>query len=165
MNITHSASGLTASCENNTFLTISNNGQQIVKTNYFTSEHAIMGLFYLSINAGAARLLVPDAAEHWLHDILSSDYAILTRGPRDGEPGYELLFEDNSDEPFMFHMSSASFDRLLPESDAGIDLPLLIYVDGGGTPLLLAQKAMRFRVAPELPWMEPIPNPPIIANE
>ena len=148
MKITNYFDGLTANCENNNLLTFGSKGKNLVSTSYFTSDYAKMGLFYLSMNAGGARLLVPDSAEHW-----------------HGEPGYELLFEDNSDEPFMFHLSSASFDRLLPESEDGIDLPLLVYVDGGDAPLLITRKATRFRTAPQLPWMKPIARRPVIADE
>ena len=165
MKITNYFDGLTANCENNNLLTFGSKGKNLVSTSYFTSDYAKMGLFYLSMNAGGGRLLVPDSAERWLHEILSSDYVILTRGQWHGEPGYELLFEDNSDEPFMFHLSSASFDRLLPESEDGIDLPLLVYVDGGDAPLLITRKATRFRTAPQLPWMKPIARRPVIADE
>ena len=62
-------------------------------------------------------------------------------------------------------MNSATFDRLLPESEAGRDLPLLVYVREEGQPALAARKPVRFRVAPHLPWMKPIKNVPVLPDE
>lgn len=43
-------------------ITIANDGQRLVETNYWTLPHAQRGLCYLTANAGALRLLVPVAA-------------------------------------------------------------------------------------------------------
>src|ERR1700744_5802447 len=43
-----------------TMITIANDGQNLITTNYWDSEYAKMGLIYLTWNAGAARLLLPD---------------------------------------------------------------------------------------------------------
>ena len=40
---------------------IGNDGPLIARTNYFETELAKNGYFYLSWNAGAARLLVPES--------------------------------------------------------------------------------------------------------
>ena len=41
-------------------ITITNQGQRITSTNYWDSDNARAGYLYLSWNAGAARLMVPD---------------------------------------------------------------------------------------------------------
>ncbi len=45
---------------------IENEGQAVAGTDYWQSVQAQAGYVYLSWNAGAARLLVPDAAKHLL---------------------------------------------------------------------------------------------------
>jgi len=45
--------------KNKMITTIENDGPDIVTTNYWTTEHEQRGLFYVSINAGTCRLLVP----------------------------------------------------------------------------------------------------------
>ncbi|WP_179944763.1 hypothetical protein [Pantoea septica] len=42
---------------------IGNEGQSIKQTNYWYTEHAATGLDFMSWKAGAARLLVPEAAK------------------------------------------------------------------------------------------------------
>lgn len=42
-------------------IAIGNDGQAISTTNYFDTEHALSGFYYLSWNDGAGRLLIPDS--------------------------------------------------------------------------------------------------------
>ena len=42
------------------FIIVSNNGADLIDTNYWETDYALHGYYYLSINAGALRLLVPD---------------------------------------------------------------------------------------------------------
>jgi hypothetical protein len=86
---------------------IINNGQKIESTNYFDSDHAMRGLFYLSTNAGCVRLLVPDVQQAAIQEFKAAEYAILSRGPwpeQSRSDALELLFEDFSDSPYAIHM-------------------------------------------------------------
>lgn len=47
----------------NNKIIIGNEGQSIKQINYWDTEHAATSLVFLSWKAGAARLLVPDAAK------------------------------------------------------------------------------------------------------
>lgn len=51
-------------------ITISNDGQKIVSTNYWDTEHAKRGFLYLSWNAGAGRLLLPDTNQGGGFDVV-----------------------------------------------------------------------------------------------
>jgi hypothetical protein len=53
---------------------VNNKEQQIIETNYFESEYARIGAMFISINAGAFRLLVPP-----IHESMIADFA-LQRG-------------------------------------------------------------------------------------
>lgn len=62
-------------------LTIGNRGQAILATNYWGSDHAARGLFFLSWNAGAGRLLVPDSQKHALREMRGAREVLVSRGP------------------------------------------------------------------------------------
>lgn len=92
-----------------------NNGQDIESTNYFDSEHAMRGAFFLSINAGCVRLLVPDIQQSEIQEFKTAKYAILSRGPwpeMGKEDALELLFEDFSDTPYAIHVVTEQCDML-----------------------------------------------------
>lgn len=101
---------------------IRNEGQRILDTDYWDSEHARAGYFFLSWNAGAARLLVPDVQKPMLREMRSAKEVIVSRGPwreQDGRNAIELLWEDDSDEPFCLHLVAEQCDRMLPETNQG----------------------------------------------
>lgn len=62
-------------------LIIENQGQAIARTNYWDSDHAKAGYFFLSWNAGAGRLLMPDSQKAALAEMRSAKYVIVSRGP------------------------------------------------------------------------------------
>ncbi|MCC4595435.1 hypothetical protein NRY95_05550 [Xanthomonas campestris pv. phormiicola] len=102
---------------------ISNDGAAIAYTNYFDTELARAGYFYVSYNAGAARLLVPDSRKTMLDDMRTGRYVIVSTGPwkdQQDRSGLELLFEDGTDSPFCLHLLvQEQSDRVLPETDQG----------------------------------------------
>ncbi len=149
--------------QNNPFLRIGNNGPLIRETNFWETQIARKGFFFLSINGGAARLLVPENFQS-LQAITTCDYVIMTRGLWCRMQSYELLFEDHSDTPFMLHMTYDTFDRLLPASEAGSDFPLLVYVRGKEHPVMVSRKPVRYRFVAKLPYMKPITFPPVIPD-
>lgn len=111
-----------------TTLVIQNSGRSIVSTNYWDSDYAVHGLLYLSWNAGAARLLIPDNQSQMLSEMATAHEVIVSRGPWESEDGprdaLELLFEDRSDAPFYVQIVSEQTDRMIPQSQqgAGFDL-------------------------------------------
>ncbi len=77
----------------NTKINIVNEGQAIRQTNYWNTEHAAAGLVFLSCNAGAARLLVPDAAKGMLSEMRGTKYVVISRGSYEGRDALELLLK------------------------------------------------------------------------
>ncbi|END9375625.1 hypothetical protein ABMH76_004694, partial [Escherichia coli] len=73
---------------------IENEGQAVARTDYWQSVQAQAGYVYLSWNAGAARLLVPDAAKHLLREMRGAEYVIISKGTLHGRDALELVFED-----------------------------------------------------------------------
>jgi hypothetical protein len=104
------------------FLEIQNDGQKIISTNYWDSEQERAGYYYVSINAGAFRLLIPAGFHDQLPDMRSAKEVIISRGPwpdQDKPDACEILFDDHSDNPYALFLSVESFDRLPLDSDAG----------------------------------------------
>jgi len=133
---------------------IGNRGQAIISTNYWDTEHASAGYFYLSWNAGAARLLVPDLQKPVLREMKNAREVIVSRGPwpeQGGREGLELLWEDGSDEPYCIHLVAEQCDRLIPETDQGGGFTVIAYTRGGEK----GRWPGRYRIVPEIPWLRP----------
>lgn len=105
------------------FIELQNNGQEIISTNYFDTTHAQRGYFYLSSNAGAFRLLVPDGQIPVIEECKTATEVIISRGPwpeQGRQDAIEILFEDRSDSPYAIHLSSEQVDRLPLDQDQDI---------------------------------------------
>ena len=138
----------------NDMLVIDNQGPLIGATNYFDTLAAKKGLFYLSWNAGAARLLVPDSQERTLSEMRTGHYVIISRGPwlaRSGQGGIELLFEDHTETPYSLHLSVEQTDRLLPAGDEGSEFTVSIWTRRG----MQAQMPGKYRRVASIPCLEP----------
>lgn len=135
-------------------LTIENQGQAIKSTNYWDSEHARRGLVYLSWNAGAGRLLVPDVAKAYLREMKGAREVIVSRGPWTDQgcrDAIELLWEDGSDSPFCIHLLMEQCDRLIPEAEQGGGFDIAVWTRGG----MKGRWPGRYRVVAEIPCLEP----------
>lgn len=135
-------------------LTITNNGQALTSTNYWDSEQARAGFFYLTWNAGAGRLLIPDSQKSVLLDMKTARYVIVSRGPwteKQGRDALELLFEDGGDSPFCLHLVAEQTDRLIPDKDQGGGFVITAWTRGGEK-LRLPGK---FRKVSHIPFLDP----------
>ncbi|PUV27915.1 MULTISPECIES: hypothetical protein [Cronobacter] len=132
-------------------ISVVNEGQAIKHTDYWQSEQARAGYLFLSWNAGAARLLVPDAAEALLKEMRGAQYVIISKGELDGRAALELLFEDGSDAPFVVHMLLEQSDRLLPEDEQGGDFVVTVWTRAGSQ----LRYPGKYRVVGSLPDLSP----------
>ncbi|EPU2725172.1 hypothetical protein ACVVCZ_005032 [Escherichia coli] len=130
---------------------IENEGQAVAGTDYWQSVQAQAGYVYLSWNAGAARLLVPDAAKHLLREMRGAEYVIISKGTLHGRDALELVFEDGSDAPFVIHMLSEQCDRLLPENNQGGGFVVTVWTRGGKQ----LRYPGKYRVVENLPDVSP----------
>ncbi|TNH04953.1 hypothetical protein FHQ26_05505 [Testudinibacter sp. TR-2022] len=104
-------------------LQIANNGAEISATNFWDSEYNVRGLAYLSINAGALRLLLPTkiAALHLESDILVGvETSIVPSLFYPGNKDYvDVVFEDGSPTPFSLSLDlSKQVDRKIDTDKA-----------------------------------------------
>lgn len=108
---------------------ITNNKTEIINTNYFESLLNKHGKFYVSINAGAFRLLIPDVYLNTMEKELPlAQKMVITRD----STMFNILFEDYSETPYQIQLSSNSFDRLPSQQDKGRDFIFSAWTKKGG---------------------------------
>ena len=133
---------------------IKNNAANIQSTDYWDSEHAKAGYVYLSWNAGAGRLLIPDSAKSMLRELNGAREVIVSRGPwadHGGREALELLWEDGSDDPYCLHIVAEQTDRLLPDTDQGGGFVITAWTRGG----MKGRWPGRYRLVDRLPYLKP----------
>jgi hypothetical protein len=132
---------------------VDNNGPELISSNFWGGGLARAGLYYLTPNAGALRLLVPQSREVEISEMLTAKEVIVTRGThrQAARPMVEILFDDHTPDPFVLQLSLEQIERGF--SDAG-DLPcrFLIYTAG---PLLAGELTWYYREA-DLPCLRPL---------
>lgn len=103
-------------------ITITNRGPDIAATDYWDSPANERGILHLSTNAGAFRLLIPRGLEDHLNEMATAKRVVITRGPWRDPPhpeAVELLFDDESDSPFVVHLGADQCATLPPASEHG----------------------------------------------
>lgn len=98
-------------------LEFSNDGKDLIASNYWEDNLSKKGLFFLSTNAGAFRLLTPEISEDSIAEMKTGKYCIISIAP-----SYftvhryviELLFEDHTQTPFYLTFKSNQMGPLFP---------------------------------------------------
>ena len=134
-----------------------NDGKEIHDTDYWETDKAKKGLFELSINAGAFRLLVPENHENLIEEFKTGEYCIISRGPSifrlTPEIGYELLFEDHTEYPYELWLDSNSVWPHPAKSDSGGKFTLSVWTKGCNKVL---EMDAYFREVDIIPYMKPL---------
>jgi hypothetical protein len=138
-----------------------NNGPLIVSSTYWGSDMEKMGLLYLSINAGAFRLLLPAGREDLVEEMRTGKTIVISRGPwadpvGRGNDSLEILFDDGTKTPFSIHLGAPQADRLPADSDAGRECILSVWMAPGGVPEMVFQSKCWYRLAPRIPFLQPL---------
>ncbi len=132
---------------------IENNEQDIISSNFWDSELARRGYYFLSFNVGAVRLLVPDNLLPEVEEMKTGKAVIISQGTMNGKEGAtEILFEDYTENPYSIHIDPAQTDRWLPATDAGRDLQFSAW---GRNAVKLFERPAKFRKVEKLPCLEP----------
>jgi hypothetical protein len=135
-------------------IVIANDGEKIVSTNFWNTDTCRGGKFFLSINAGAYRLLLPPQLKY-LNDIITANAVIISRGPWVSEgrsDGIELLFEDGSDNPFCLFAGVESVERFPLDGDQGWKGKFYVYT-GPGEPVV-SFSSVYYRRVKKIPWLK-----------
>jgi len=130
---------------------IVNVGQAIKKSNYWTSELAMNGYFFLSINAGAARLMLPPSKELSILDMLNgARHVVISRGFNNGREALEIMFEDGSKSPYALYMTLETVDRMFADSDN--EFVFSVWTKAGW----VADLPGHYRIVPNIPCLKPL---------
>lgn len=136
------------------FIGIGNNRQEINETNYFDHFLAKKGYAFVSLNAGAFRLLLPDNLIHNLKDMKTAEYVIVSRGkcPQyDRDDMFEIMFEDHTDRPFIMFIDKTSFDMVPNHEWRNYEFPFTVWTRRGKELTLRG----KYRKVNKIPWMKP----------
>jgi hypothetical protein len=154
---------------------ISNHGPLITATNYWDSELAREGKLFVSVNAGAIRVLLPPQLYVALNDMRAVRECVLSRGPwsthltpeqalsmdlpRSVETavleGIEIMWDDGSDAPYALHLTPASFDLLPAEPEPGREWLLSVWVAKDGSPHKSLERKCHWRRVDQIPSLAP----------
>jgi hypothetical protein len=148
-------------------LKIQNDGPEIVATNFWSTSFNSIGAFYLTIGAGSARLLIPDAQRHNVPEMRRGvKYVVLNylRSPDTWNGKHEvleILFEDKSSAPFSIRIGMNQMERIPDsETDTGRRLQFAAYcrhpnVGSQGVKKVI-QRNCFVQFVPRLPWLQSI---------
>jgi hypothetical protein len=90
-------------------------------------------------------------------DMRSAKYVILSRGPWKAmriPEAVELLFEDETDEPFSMHLSVESFDLLPSKPLDGQEWVVSVWMLKEGKPKKVLERPCKWRMVDEIPCLE-----------
>lgn len=136
---------------------LSNHGPIIVSTNYWDSELAQAGKLFVSVNAGAIRVLLPPASYGWLTDMRTARECVLSRGPWPAEnaaEGLEIMWDDGSDSPFALFLTPESFDMLPAEPASGREWICSVWTAKDGKPHRALDRRCHWRKVAKIPWLK-----------
>lgn len=131
---------------------VSNAGAEITGTNYFESERARSGWFYVSWNASTARILIPDCCHEIVNEMRTGRICVISSGIFEGRDALELMFDDDSDAPYALHTSMGHVDRKV--RDDNTDFKVAAWTRQGK----VGEWEGKYRVVRELPHMAPWTN-------
>lgn len=133
-----------------------NDGPIISRTNYFKSTYEKNNIVFLSWNANTARVLIPDGLKADLQEMCGTKQVIISRGywtEMGVANAIELLFEDESDNPYCIFLSPEQTDRVIPEAAQGgsDNFFVSIYIRMGEKFRFPA----KYRIVDTIPYLKP----------
>jgi hypothetical protein len=150
-------------------LFIANRGDAIADTNFWRSEYAQHGLFFISVNAGAFRLLVPPSWGPAIPDMRKgAKHMVISILPpeqwRDGKWVIEMMIEDGSDCPWSCQLSPAQVDRVPADTDKSQQWTASVWEGQRGQPVKRLERPAYLRIVSSLPCLQPFDFPSGVAT-
>jgi hypothetical protein len=140
-------------------LAIRNHGPLIRATNYWDLPPRPGEALFVSVNAGAFRVLLRPDSEVLLDSMWTAQECIVSRGPwpAAGRPdAFEVLFDDATDSPFALHLQRESFDRIPADDDAAQEWILSVWTrPRRGKPHKALERPCWYRRVPMIPYLKP----------
>jgi hypothetical protein len=131
-------------------LVIKNDGQEILSSTFWDSETAN---FFLSVNAGAVRLLIPDSRINEIRK-MTGKLVIISRGPcwpEADKDAIEIMFDDGSKTPYSIQLKAEQTDDLITASMHGSALTFSAWKKNA---VKIFERPARFRTVIRLPCLE-----------
>lgn len=135
---------------------VSNHGPLITSTNYWDSDLARQGKVFVSVNAGAVRVLLPPVRYPDLTDMRQAKYCVLSRGPWPAErrqEAVEIMWEDESQSPYTMHLTPESFDLLPAEPEPGREWICSVWMAKDGQPHKSLERICHWRRVDKIPCL------------
>ena len=121
-------------------IVIANDGQNIRSTNFWDSELNTAGKYYLSFNANALRIMLPDTLTHYLNEMRTGNKVEIEKQ----ETQIVVWFIDGTESPFRIASSFDAIDRLWTVADVGKSVQVLVYTRGPTLELRLDGKILNY---------------------
>ena len=136
---------------------IGNNGFPL-ETTYFNTEMCSKGFYYLVHNTENYFLLLPKWNERVINEMETGKSVVITRGNHEGkEDSFEVMFDDNSDNPYMIILRDEQFTRLSPLKE-GWNGNFYVY-SGDLDEYKLFFSQVYYRITDNLPCLQPVEEP------
>jgi hypothetical protein len=133
---------------------IGNNGLPL-ETTYFDTEICAKGFYYLVHNMDKYFLFLPKWNERVLKEMETGKNIVITRGNHNGKNDcFEIMFDDNSDNPYMIILEDEQFTRLSPLKE-GWNGTFYVY-SGDLEAYKLYFSNVYYRITDNLPFLEPV---------
>jgi hypothetical protein len=142
-------------------ITVENDGPGILSTNYWSLAMEAAGKIFVSVNAGAVRVLLPRAYRELVAEMIPAKHCVLSRGPWPAarlKEAVESMWDDGSKNPFCFHLSPESFDMLPAEPPEGRQWTCSVWVLHRGRPRKVAEHMCYWRRVESIPYLKPWPT-------
>lgn len=92
---------------------LENDGPLLKHTTYWSHPLAAQGVLYVTGNAGAWRLLVPQSQERLLPEMRTGRRAVIEKSIQWPKTHVDIVFDDRTSAPFCISIQPLSFDRTL----------------------------------------------------
>jgi len=127
----------------------------ITDTTFFETDLCEAGYYHLVFNMNTYSLFIPDGKDDWLAEVVEAESVVITKGSYNGKNDcFEIMFEDNTETPFMIIISDEQFSRISPLEE-GWNGHLYIFA-GSLNNCKQKHENVHYRVADSLPFCKPI---------
>lgn len=135
---------------------VKNNHQDIIETNFWESDFARKGYYYVTSNAGAVRLLIPKDMGSHIREMKTCCEVVVTFGFHSeyGRRMAEFMFEDRTENPFVLFVSDEQWQHLPTEKDYGRKLVFTAWEHRRCQPHKIMERELFLREAPDIPFLK-----------
>lgn len=145
-------------------LFIINDGPLIRETNFWETEYERRGLFYISTNGGAVRILVPDAQRGTISEMERGTQHVIFSYLKQhlvaqDQLALEVLFEDGSNSPYALHSAPGAFDRYPAQQDSQSTWRATVWEQCDGKPKMRLDLPAYVRTVYQIPCLQPWQSP------